>query len=160
MCVRSDNGDPSHWKFLTWSSDLHRHFVFTLYRIATPLLALWSVNSLTNTLLHSLIYNAFSVTHNGFNVALGANVAECRKVRTITAYLRWRPVLKLRKEKKEMVAKKGRVSRSSGKEGRRVVRGSDTLLSRGCVFMVGSPGHRTQGYGFETINHPCTHTHT
>lgn len=64
-------------------------------------LALWSANSLTNPLLHSLIHNAFSVTHIGFNVALGANVAECRKVRTITAYLQWRPVLELRKEKKK-----------------------------------------------------------
>lgn len=35
-------------------------------------------------------------------MALGANVAECRKVRTITAYLQWRPVLELRKEKKKM----------------------------------------------------------
>lgn len=93
-------------------------------------------------------------------MALGANAAECRKVRTITAYLQWRPVVKLGKEKKEMVTKKRRFSKSSGKEGRRVVRGSDTLLSRGCVFMAGSPGHRTQGYGFKTINHSHTHTRT
>lgn len=76
--------------------------ILCLHCTASPrlCLALWSANSLTNPLLHSLIHNAFSVTHIGFNVALGANVAECRKVRTITAYLRWRPVLKLRKEKK------------------------------------------------------------
>lgn len=65
----------------------------------------------------------------GFNVALGANVSEYGKARTITAYLRWRPELKLGKDKREMVAKKGRVRKSSGKEGRKVVRGSDTLLS-------------------------------
>ncbi len=110
-----------------------------------PFCIYWSI-------MPSLLYTP------GFNVALGDNVAECGKARTITAYLRWRPELKLEKEKREMVAKKGRVWKRSGKEGRKVVRGSDTLLSQGCVFMARSPGHRTQGYGFETINHPCAHT--
>lgn len=52
-------------------------------------------------------------------MALGANVAECRKVRTITAYLRWRPVLKLRKEKKvRWWQRKGGLARVLGKRER------------------------------------------
>lgn len=54
--------------------------------------------------------------------------------KTITAYLRWRPELKLGKEKREMVAKKGRVRKSSGKEGRKVVRLRYIAEPRLCVY--------------------------
>lgn len=129
---------------------------------ASPLLclALWSANSLTNPLLHSLIHNAFSVTHTGFNVALGANVAECRKVRTITAYLRWRPVLKLRKEKKvRWWQRKGGLARVLGKRERGLSEAQIHCWAEVVCLWLGPQGiaHRAMVLR-PSITHAHTHT--